>query len=202
MSTSPSARGTFREDDGSPVAFAYALKVWTRIGYALLLDTATRYNAVTTYKELTTRVQDESGLRTTTPSATLAGKILELCAVQAAQQGEPPLTSLCLKADGTVGAAYWRIPTAEDVELPAVTADSDVEAHAAEHRLLCYRKHATDLPADGGTATLPEHLVARRERTERRAEKARIAERADAPKPVCPTCFTQLPANGICWQCD
>ena len=35
-----------------------------------------------------------------------------------------------------------------------------------------------------------------------RAEKARIADRADAPKPVCPTCFTQLPANGVCWQCD
>lgn len=202
MTTSTTTRGTYREDDGSPVNFDDALKVWTRFGYDLLLDTATRYNAVVTYKELGAHVQAASGIRTSATTAKLVGKVLELSAVQAAREGEPPLTSLCLKTDSTVGAAYWLTPTAKDVELPAVADESDVEAHAASHRLLCYRTYATDLPTDGGKAVLPDHLVARRARTERRAEKARAAERADAPKPVCPTCFTQLPANGLCWQCD
>lgn len=202
MTTSPTTRGTYREEDGTPVPFAEALKVWTRIGYELLLETASRYGAVVTYKEFGSHVQDASGIRTNTTTANLVGKILDLCAVQAAQQGEPPLTSLCLKADGTVGASYWLTPTAKDVELPLVTAESDVEAHAASHRLLCYRTHATDLPADGGEARLPEHLVARRARIERRAEKALEAQRENAPKPCCPTCFTELPASGVCWQCD
>lgn len=202
MTTSATPRGTYREGDYTPVEFADALKVWTRIAYERLQGVATRYDAVITYKDLADHVQRESGIRTTTTTVNMVSKLLELCAVQAAAQGEPPLTSLVLRNDGTVGKSYWLTPTSADIELPTVTADSDVELHAAEHRLLCYRKYATDLPDDGGTAALPQHLVDSRERAARKAERARIAARDEAPKPVCPSCFTQLPANGHCWQCD
>lgn len=199
---STTARTTYRESDGSPVQFADALRAWTRVGYDYLLETATQYNATITYKDMAEQVQAITGIRTSTTTAHLVNKVLELCAIQAASNGEPPLTSLCVHADGTVGNAYWRTPTAENVELPTVAADSDVEMHAAEHRLLCYRKYSPLVPADGGTPTLPERLTLKRERAERSAEKKRIAAQEDAPRPVCPTCFTQLPTTGVCWHCE
>lgn len=201
MTTSPTPRGTYREADGAPVEFADALKVWTPIAYERLLQVAQHYNGLISFKQMAQHVQRESGIRTTATPASMVSKVLDLCAIQAAREGEPPLTSLCLRTDGTVGPGYWQTPTAEDVELPAVTADADVEMHAAEHRLLCYRKHATDLPEHGGIPRIPEQVEVRRERADRAAERSRAAKRDDAPAAICPSCFTQLPANGVCWHC-
>ena len=122
--------------------------------------------------------------------------------MQAATAGDPPLTSLCLKTDGTVGTAYWRTPIAEGLTMPELVGEPDVEADAAEHRLMCYRAYATDLPESGGVARIPEQVIVRRERADRAAERTRAAKREDEPQPVCPSCFTQLPASGVCWQCD
>lgn len=202
MTASPTPRGTYRESDGTPVEFADALKVWTRITYERLLLVAQHYNGVVSVKQMAEHMQRASGIRTTMPASTVVAKVLELCAVQAARAGEPPLTSLCLRNDGTVGASYWKTPTADDIEIPLVTADADVEAHAAEHRLLCYRRYATDLPASGGVPRLPEQVVVRRERAARALDRTRAAQRETAPAQICPTCFTQLPASGRCWQCD
>ena len=105
MSTSPAPRGTYRAEDGTPVEFADALKVWTRIAYE--------------------RLQQVGG----------------------------------------VGAV----------------------AHEAVF---------------GGVARIPEQVIVRRERADRAAERTRAAKREDEPQPVCPSCFTQLPASGVCWQCD
>ena len=57
MSTSPAPRGTYRAEDGTPVEFADALKVWTRIAYERLQQVATHYNGLITYKELAQHVQ-------------------------------------------------------------------------------------------------------------------------------------------------
>ena len=202
MSTSPAPRGTYRAEDGTPVEFADALKVWTRIAYERLQQVATHYNGLITYKELAQHVQRESGIHTSSTPANMVGKILELCAVQAASAGDPPLTSLCLKTDGTVGTAYWRTPIAEGLTMPELVGEPDVEADAAEHRLMCYRAYATDLPESGGVARIPEQVIVRRERADRAAERTRAAKREDEPQPVCPSCFTQLPASGVCWPCD
>lgn len=201
MTTSPTAT-TYREDGGTPVPFGDALKVWAPLGYDRLLAVAEHYNGVITYKELAEHVQAASGIRTRTPAASLVTKLLELCAIQAAHQGEPPLTSLCLRQDGSIGESYWLTPLADDVPVPTITADSDVDMHAAEHRLLCYRRHATDLPEHGGVPSIPEKVELRRERTARKADRDRITARAEATRAVCPSCFTELPASGVCWQCD
>ena len=186
MSTSPAPRGTYRAEDGTPVEFADALKVWTRIAYERLQQVATHYNGLITYKELAQHVQRESGIHTSSTPANMVGKILELCAVQAA----------------TAGTAYWRTPIAEGLTMPELVGEPDVEADAAEHRLMCYRAYATDLPESGGVARIPEQVIVRRERADRAAERTRAAKREDEPQPVCPSCFTQLPASGVCWQCD
>ena len=102
-------------------------------------------------------------------------------------RGEPLLSALCVKADGTVGERYAAAVAETTGDL---TEDGD--DHAAVQRLACYRYfQAPDLPADGGSPALTPQLTARRAR----AKKVRLAE---APIDVCPTCNTQLPATKVC----
>ena len=150
--------------------------------------TAGKYRAVITYLELSERVQEVSGIRTRTLLTNWIGKLLEEAAQRAKTEGEPPVTSLCVHQDGTIGPGYARAPKS--------TADEpgeDIEYFAAEHRLMCYQKYANDLPNDGGEPALT------------RAEKDRRARRAaqiPVRRPVCPHCFTELPSSGNCDYCD
>jgi hypothetical protein len=117
------------------------------------------------------------------------GKLLEEVARLAKEGGEPPLTSLCVHQDGTIGDGYARAPKSTPDE-----PGQDIELYAAEHRLLCYRKFADDLPTDGGKAALTAA------ESQRRARKA--AKVPARRPPVCPRCFTELPASGRCGYCD
>ncbi|MBN9100107.1 MULTISPECIES: hypothetical protein [unclassified Pseudonocardia] len=115
------------------------------------------------------------------------GKLLEEVARRAKANREPPLTSLCVHQDGTIGSGY--------AHAPKITTDEpaeDIEFYAAEHRLMCYQKYADDLPADGGKPALTksEH--------ERRARQV-IQEPVQRPK--CPRCFTELPTSENCDYC-
>lgn len=186
MSESP--HGTYRTSDGSKVEFADALAMWIPIAYDELLSVARTYNRWTTYQALTDQVQEVSGVRTKMLIGNWSGRLLEQVAVLARDRGEPPLTALCVHQDGTIGEGYRRAPKSV-VSDP----DADVEQLAAEHRLLCYRAYANDLPADGGQATVTPQVAEARAR-QRRANPA--------PRPLCPTHFVELSATGICDMCD
>ena len=181
--------GIYREADGSRVAQAEALRVWTPIALEELIATAGTYNAVVTYKELALRVQEASGIRTRVLITNWIGTLLEQVAILAKERGEPPLTALCVRHDGTIGDGYLRAP--KSVEDPP-GANIDIEMYAAEHRLLCYQKYAKDLPADGGSPRLTPAVERRR-----RAKKT-------APEPTpftCPNCFVTLPTTTVCDYC-
>jgi hypothetical protein len=179
--------GTYRMADESPVAFAEALATWIPMAYDELLATARKYHAVVTYKELSEYVQECSGIRTRVLLTNWIGKLLEEVAVRAKVNGAPPLTSLCVHQDGTIGPGYARAPKSVN-DSPG----EDIEYYAAEHRLLCYREYADDLPADGGEPALTRAEAARR---------ARRAAQQPVSRPVCPDCFTLLPATGTCDYC-
>jgi hypothetical protein len=98
-----------------------------------------------------------------------------------------------VQSDGSVGDRYRKALLATG----STVAVEDVEERAAEDRLECYRRYATDLPADGGA---PRVLT--------RTPRATSTPRSRAtPKPerpaaaICPTCFMQLPATGVCDSC-
>lgn len=190
MAIESHAPGTYRVADNTRVDFASAVAAWTPIAYEELKRTAGRYHGVTTYLELSERVQDVSGVRTRMLLTNWIGKLLEAVAAQAAADGEPPLTSLCVRQDGTIGPGYERAPKSVDDE-----PGEDIEFYAARHRLLCYRKYAVDLPSDGGHAALTQAERQRRERKARQPEP-------DRPRVLCATCFTQLPAAGTCDYCS
>lgn len=188
--SSATSPGTYRVADGSPVAFATALDTWIPLAYDELIATARTYRAVTTYGELCERIQTCSGIRTRSLLANWAGRLLEEVAKKAKAAGEPPLTSLCVHQDGTIGPGYARAPkSVED------SPDEDIEYYAAKHRLLCYQKYARDLPVDGGQPALTMEESSRRQS---RAAQAR----QEAPRARCPSCNTEVPAHGRCDYCD
>lgn len=185
MSTAP---GTFRVSDGSKVEFSEALDLWVPLAYAALVETARRYDRWTTYLELTEHVQQVSGVRTRMLIGNWSGKLLERVAKLAADRGDVPLTSLCVHQDGTIGVGYLRAPKSVRVDSAA-----DVDELAADHRLLCYRKYATDLPVDGGKPALTPKVA--------QARAKRAAHSRPAPE-LCPSHFIELSITGECSLCD
>lgn len=179
--------GIYRQEDNSPVSQPDALRAWASVALHELIRTAQKYDSVVTYKELALLVQDASGIKTRVLITHWIGKLLEEVAILARDTGEPPLTSLCVHQDGTIGEGYARAPKSV-----ADRPGEDIEFYAAEHRLLCYQKYAKDLPSDGGQPNLTP------------AERARRLRRlgpASTPSIACPNCFVTLPATNVCDGC-
>lgn len=165
-----------------------ALGPWGQSAHDQLLSTASTYQAVITYKELAELVQRVSGVRTEMLMMHWIGSVLEDVARRCIAQDQPPLTSLCVHQDGTIGDGY-----AKAARLSGIEVNGDIELLAAEHRLECYRRYATDLPPDGGQPTLTRQVADRRNRTA-----------PGRPEPVvvmCPNCQIQLPRSGACGYC-
>lgn len=168
---------------------------WTPAALDVLRETARRYGAVITTTDLADEVLKRTRVESPTSRRTWLSDFLEITALAAARAGDPPLTSLAVQRDGTVGDVYGRavLATTGDVV-------KDVEQRAAEDRLLCYRALADDLPADGGTPRPARPKRAASSSTTPRPSRAKVVE--TKPVKVCPTCFTALPATGRCDYCD
>ena len=163
---------------------------WAEAAREQLLETARRYQAVTTYKELGEGVQLRSGIHTKQLVHYWIGDVLLRVAKDCAARDEPNLSSLCVNAAGSVGEGYRDAVAATTGEEPA-----DPDSHAARVRLACYRHFGADLPAGGGAPALTSKLAATRTRTRKAAHEAR-------PVPTCPTCHLALTASGACDNCD
>jgi len=160
---------------------------WAEAARPILIEVAQHYHAVITYKDLAVEAQRVTGIHGTQQMHYWIGDVLGRVSRDAFERGEPLLSALCVKADGTVGERYAAAVAETTGDLT-----EDADDHAAVQRLACYRFfHAPDLPVDGGSAALTPQLTARRAR----AKKVRLAE---APIDVCPTCNTQLPATKVC----
>lgn len=111
---------------------------------------------------------------------------------EAHRRGDPPLTALVVHTDdGMVGAGYKEVLEVEG--LPSIVDEIEREQHAAAARLRCYRHFGAEIPPHGGTPALAPKLEATLERRRRKQEPS--------PRPLCPNCFLQLPATGICDNC-
>ncbi|MFI6155035.1 hypothetical protein ACIBCA_20340 [Kitasatospora sp. NPDC051170] len=187
--------------------------VWTRAAYPALVEVAGRYHAVITYGDLAVVVQEVSGVRTRFDQRQWLGKVLGLVVREAHRRGDPPLTSLVVHAqDGRVGVGYQEV-LAVAGHAP-LGSEMDREEHAAAARLACYRHFGAVLPEDGGTPALAPRL---RESLSRRASgraapgsgravSGRGGARGVSAVPVrvaavCPRCFIEFPATGVCDSC-
>jgi hypothetical protein len=90
----------------SPVSSADALAAWVVEARPVLERIAKTYHATITYKDLAEGVQVESGIRTRRLLQHWIGDVLGTVAHDCQTAGEPLLSSLCVRADGTVGPGY------------------------------------------------------------------------------------------------
>ena len=197
--------------DASEVGTSTARSAWAEAARSVLLEAAGRYRATVTWKQLATAVQQDSGITTTLPMHQWIGDVLGRVTDESQSRAEPLLSSLCVSVQGSVGEGY-----ADAVERARGTRPTDPDDHAAHERLDCYRHwEATGLPRDGGTPLRTAHFKTVRKAgsskppraaTPRKttARKAAPAKPAPEEKPIrlCPTCFTQVPASGVCDYCD
>jgi hypothetical protein len=186
-----------------------ARAAWAEAARPVLLEAAGRYRATVTYQQLATAVQESSGLVATQPMHQWIGDVLGRVTDDCQVRGEPLLSALCISAQGSVGQGY-----ADAVERARGTRPTDPDDHAAHERLDCYRHwNAAGLPSDGGTPLRTAHFaVARKPRAATRTPRAAAPRKTTAaaakpavqPKPaaLCPRCFTQVPASGVCDYCD
>lgn len=201
--------------EASEVGWSAARTAWAEAARPVLLEAAGRYRAMVTWKQLSVAVQESTGITTSQPVAKWIGDVLTRVAEDCQSRGEPLLSSLCVSVQGSVGEMY-----ADAVEHARGERVADPDEHAAEERLRCYRHWQADgLPRDGGTPLRTAHF-----KTARKAPAAKAAARvpgapraattrkpspaaaapAPPPKPIrlCPTCFTEVPASGVCDYCD
>jgi hypothetical protein len=176
--------------DAATVGSEKAREAWATAARDALLDTARRYHAVVTYKELSTAVMSASGITTRQLVHYWIGDVLGRVAADCEGRGEPLLSALCVNAQGSVGDSY-----ADAVEAVRGARPEDPDQHAAEERLACYRAYAADLPEGGGAPALTAKLASSRDRTRR-------ARRAERVIPVCPKCHMALPGTGVCDYCE
>ena len=173
---------------------------------------AGRYRATLTHKQLAAAVQESTGITTTRPVNQWIGDVLGQVTDECQSRGEPLLSALCVSAQGSVGQAY-----ADAVEHARGTRPDDPDDHAAKERLDCYRHwEASGLPRDGGTPLRTAHFtparqtrpsspatrVAKTRTTPARKPTPATPAAAPKPTPLCPRCFTQVPASGVCDYCD
>lgn len=184
--------GTYRESDESLVDPSDALKAWVLVGRSALERTARTYRATITYKDLAEEVQSVSGIRTKRLLQHWIGHVLGAVSNGCHAAGEPLLSSLCVRADGTVGPGY-AIAVVDNLggEPP-----DDLDMHAAIERLNCYRHFGAVLPEDGGSPALTQQVAAARNRKQRQTSPA------ESSRAICPTCHLMLPISGQCDNCS
>ncbi len=168
-----------------------AREAWTTAARAALIETAHSYGAVVNAKDLAALVERMSRVRSTQPPHRWIGHILARVASDCAARDEPLLSSLCVLASGSVGAGYADTVLAVQGMSPA-----DPDQHAADERHRCYQHFGATLPADGGTPMLTTQLSTRRARV---ISTARAAVR---PATLCPIHHVEMPATGVCEDCE
>jgi len=182
---------TRRVADDSPVDWQEAVLKWAEAGRPVLERVARTWGAYVTYGEIAELVQLDSGIKTAVPFRHWIGRVLGTLARQE-QSGEPLLTSLVVRANGTIGDGYI-VPIRERGE-PDPT---DLELHAARERVRCYRYFGATIPRNAAEEVFTKSVAARRARAN--SSSRRNAQPARA---VCATCFVQLPLSGDCGNCD
>jgi hypothetical protein len=149
------------------------------------------YPSTINYGGLAEEVQSSTGIRTRQVVHHWIGDILGSVTTDCAKNGEPLLSALCVRQDGSIGDGY----AAALVEAYGGLAPDDVEMAAAEERLRCYQYFGAPMPPDGGRAVLTPTVAARRRLASRRAREDRV-------RPSCPSCHIRLSASGECEYCN
>lgn len=182
--------------NGQYVSQSDADRQWWPAARNVLTEVAGQYGAWITEEDLAERIQAVTGITTRQELQSWIGRVLSKVAADAAERGEPQLTSLCVTAEKRMPDDYAGVP--------AGTAERTREQVAAEDRLESYRYFGAEMPDFGGRPTV---LAPARDRPAP-APRKRSAPRATTPPPApalrettCMNCFMVVPAAAKCRDC-
>lgn len=221
-SSTPGSTAPRRWLNAAVVGQEASRQTWALAAREKLEETAGTYGETVTLKELADWVQERSLIRTKQLSMQWIGDVLGRVSAACVDRREPLLSSLCVDAKGHVSPAY-----ALSVEVLRHEEVGDPDEHAARERLACHRWFGAELPEDGGQpvvtvravaprpvratggrtasprAATPSRAPGRAATTSARSSAAETAAAASQkPLAICPVHFTELPATGICDDCD
>lgn len=194
----------------SKVPVEQGIPQWQRAAVSVLTEAATEYNRVLTVNEFADELQRRTGAWANVTSKTWVRKVLEHVTHTCTEEGWPHLASLVVRpSDGKPGPWYLDV-----ISRTGRGQARDDVAHAAEQRLACYTHFGADVPAGAGPTADPLRLRRRVHNLDAPARPKR-RPRSTRPKPVsakappkreargrvCPTCFMEMPATGVCHNC-
>lgn len=169
------AQGIWQSIDHSPVTAAEADREWTLRATEILSEVASRYGRSIEYADLGTEVQRRSGILTDKALETWLDDVLREVARRCSEAGKPALNVL-VDGDGS------RVDPAARVSV--------------------YEAYGAKLPK----ARSPRAARPTRSPSKGAADSGERTKRATKPverrRPVCPTCFVELPSTGVCDNCD
>lgn len=162
----------WQTSDHRPVSAAEAQLEWTLRATEILVEVAGRHGRSIEYADLGPEIQRRTGIMTDLPTPDWLDDVLAEVAQRCAEAGKPVLTMVVDDPDTPVSAAARA---------------SVYEAYGAKplrSRATSRIKSPTRRPTTGAT---------RSKRTITATQRRR---------PVCPTCFVELPVTGVCDDCD
>lgn len=165
------AQGIWQAVDRSPVNAAEAHREWTLRATEILTEVAGRFGRSIEYADLGAEVQRRAGILTDRGIETWLDLVLREVGRRCAEAGKPSLTLL--------------------VEIPDVRVDPAARASVHE-------AYGAKLPKARAPRTTRSRASAGAEAGERSRRPSKPAERR---RPLCPTCFVELPSTGICDNC-
>ncbi|MDO5682865.1 MAG: hypothetical protein Q4G46_08565 [Propionibacteriaceae bacterium] len=160
------------------MSVAEAEREWNLRATEILSEVAGRYGRTIEYGDLGAEVQRRAGILTDMPLAAWLDDVITEVARRCAEAGKPLLTLL--------------------VEDP----DSKVDAVA---RMGVYEAYGAKMPGARKTATRSPRSRSRAAAAAERADRTptkRTVKPEERRRPVCPSCFVELPSTGICDNCD
>jgi len=217
--------------DASSMEYAESRAAWARAARPVLERAAGRYRALVTLTQLSKAIQADTGITTSQPPAKWLGDVLTRVAAECESRGEPLLSSLCVTAQGSVGPAYAGAVEHARGEAPAdpdehaaserlecyrhwqatgLPADGGTALRTAHFATTAKKAPAPRATRAASAATSSATRTSkpaapqapRGPRLAGDARSTRLPDPHAKPARVCPTCFTEVPASGICDYCD
>lgn len=165
-------QGIWQATDHRPITAQEARREWALVAHDILEEVARRYGRTVAYADIGGEVQRRSGIATDLEFSNWLDDVLADVSERCNESGEPRLVAL--------------------IDRPGIAQISGMPAE----RLACYEGYGAKIPA---------------KKAPRKAARSRAATAGSPPKrikvqervrPICPQCFVELPATGICDTCD
>lgn len=167
--------GIWQDSDHRPVTPAEADQEWTLRAHEVLVEVAGRWNRSIAYADLAAEVQRRTGIHTDMAIEDWLDDVLTEINSRCVEAGKPKLVAL--------------------VDLPNTQRDDSAA------RIACYEAYGARKPREK-TAPVRAGGRTRGETRPKKAPTRRTAKPEERVRPMCPTCFVELPATGICDTCD